>query len=53
MRDSEERWKELCGLAAKEQDPIKLRELIREINDLLIRKRDRLDAEPQGKKQND
>jgi hypothetical protein len=30
-----ERWKDLCEQASKEQDPKKLHELIREINDLL------------------
>ena len=44
MRDSEERWKQLCALAAKEQDPAKLRELVREINELLLRKQRRLDS---------
>jgi hypothetical protein len=44
MREHEERWKELCALAAKEQDPRKLRELVREINELLLRKQERLDA---------
>ena len=38
MREHEERWKELCAKAAKEQDPKKLRELVREINELLARK---------------
>jgi hypothetical protein len=40
-----ERWKLLCELAAKEQDPAKLIELVREINDLLEAKRARLEAE--------
>ena len=44
MREHEERWKELCALAAKEQDPRKLRELVREINELLLRKQERLDV---------
>jgi hypothetical protein len=44
MREHEERWKELCALAAKEQDPRKLRELVREINELLSRKQKRLDV---------
>ena len=42
MRENEERWKELCALAAKEQDPDKLRELIHEINELLSLKAKRL-----------
>jgi hypothetical protein len=40
-----ERWKLLCEQAAKEQDPAKLIELVREINDLLEAKQARLDAE--------
>ncbi len=45
MRENEERWKYLCELAAKEQDPQKLLELTREINKLLLFKQHRLDAE--------
>ena len=48
MRENEERWKYLCELAAKEQDPQKLIELTREINKLLLFKQNRLDGE--GKK---
>jgi hypothetical protein len=48
-----ERWKELCELASKEQDPKKLVELIKEINRLLEAKRHRLeDATSHGKSQN-
>jgi hypothetical protein len=36
---NEERWKVLCEQAAVEQDPKKLHELIKEINDLLKRKK--------------
>ena len=43
MREKRERWKELCELAAQEQDPQKLLELTREINDLLLGKRRRLE----------
>jgi hypothetical protein len=43
-----ERWKELCELASKEQDSKKLHELIREINDLLEAKQKRLDSKPQS-----
>jgi len=39
---NEERWKELCAQAAREQDPVKLAELIGEINRLLLAKRNRL-----------
>jgi hypothetical protein len=42
MRENEERWKLLCELAAKEQDPQKLLELTREINNLLLFKQKRL-----------
>lgn len=42
MRANEERWKELCAKAEKEQDPKKLRELVREINELLAKKQGRL-----------
>jgi hypothetical protein len=44
MREYEERWKELCALAAKEQDPTKLRALVREINELLLKKQERPDV---------
>ena len=39
---NEERWKVLCEQAAVEQDPKKLHELIKEINDLLEAKEARL-----------
>jgi hypothetical protein len=42
MRENEERWRQLCELAAKEQDPQKLLELTREINNLLLYKQKRL-----------
>jgi hypothetical protein len=45
-----ERWKELCELASKEQDSKKLHELIEEINDLLEAKRKRLDSKLQSEK---
>jgi hypothetical protein len=45
MRENEERWKQLCELAAKEQDPQKLLELTREINNLLLFKQKRLTGE--------
>jgi len=35
MRENEERWKELCKQATVEQDPAKLHQLIKEINELL------------------
>jgi len=40
-----ERWKELCELASKEQDPQKLIDLIREINNLLEAKKARLESQ--------
>jgi hypothetical protein len=39
---NKERWRELCEQAAVEQDPNKLLELIKQINDLLDAKRRRL-----------
>lgn len=44
-----ERWKILCEQAAQEQDSKKLIELVREINDLLAAKQERLgrDHSPQ------
>jgi hypothetical protein len=49
MREQTERWMKLCEQAAIEQDPKKLLELVREINDLLAKKRDRLDKEASKK----
>ena len=40
--DSKERWRELCEQASVEQDPDKLLELVREINQLLEEKQTRL-----------
>jgi len=37
-----ERWQALCSQAAQEQDPDRLMELIREINELLKEKEQRL-----------
>jgi hypothetical protein len=45
MRENEERWKYLCELAANEQDPQRLLELTREINQLLLFKQKRLNGE--------
>jgi hypothetical protein len=39
---NKERWKLLCEQASVEQDPERLRELIKEINRLLDEKSDRL-----------
>jgi len=46
MKENEERWKQLCRQAANEQDPHKLSELIKEINDLLQKKQARLKPAP-------
>jgi hypothetical protein len=43
VQGKSERWKLLCELAAQEQDPQKLLELTREINDLLLGKQRRLE----------
>jgi hypothetical protein len=40
-----ERWRDLCSQAAKEQDPDRLMELIRQINELLNKKENRLKRE--------
>jgi hypothetical protein len=45
MREDTERWKKLCEQASIEQDPKKLLELVKEINDLLAKKQNRLDKE--------
>jgi hypothetical protein len=44
MDGSRERWMELAELASKEQDPDRMMELIREINEILERKQQRLDS---------
>ena len=40
-----ERWRQLCAQAAEEQDPDRLMELVREINQLLEEKEERLKRE--------
>jgi hypothetical protein len=42
MREYTERWMELARLASTEQDPVKLLALITEINQLLMKKEERL-----------
>jgi hypothetical protein len=42
VRENTERWMELAKRAAIEQDPVKLLELITEINKLLLEKEERL-----------
>lgn len=46
MQDKTERWLELCNQVAVEQDPQKLIELVKEINDLLEAKERRLGILP-------
>jgi hypothetical protein len=41
MVNNEERWRQLCALAAVEQDPQKLMELVKEISRLLDEKQSR------------
>ena len=48
MQEKKERWLELCAQAAIEQDPNKLMELVKEINDLLEQKERRLGIVPPG-----
>jgi hypothetical protein len=40
--EKKERWQELCAQAAIEQDPVKMIRLVKEINDLLTDKEERL-----------
>ena len=49
MKEHAEEWKQLCQQASTEQNPKKLLELIRRINELLEEKRKRLnsDSHPQ------
>ena len=42
MNEQTERWMQLCAQAAVEQDPKKLMELVKEINELLEQKERRL-----------
>jgi len=44
MKDKEH-WMELCAQAAVEQDPVKMLELVKEINRLLEEKEQRLKAQ--------
>jgi len=44
--EKKERWMELCAQAAVEQDPAKLMELVREINNLMEEKERRLGITP-------
>jgi hypothetical protein len=44
--ENKERWKVLCEQASTEQDPTKLHQLIKEINDLLAAKEARRKGNP-------
>jgi predicted Zn-ribbon and HTH transcriptional regulator len=44
--EKKKRWMELCELAAVEQDPKKLLQLVKEINNLLKEKEQRLGIIP-------
>ena len=44
MEEDEERWKKLCAQASVEKDPVKLIELVDEINRLLDEKEARAKA---------
>ena len=46
MKEYAEEWKNLCKQAAVEHDPVKLHQLIRQINDLLETKETRLKGAP-------
>lgn len=48
MQDKTELWFQLCQQAAVEQDPIRLLQLIKEINDLLEAKEARLLQQRKG-----
>jgi hypothetical protein len=43
MQENTDRWKQLCAEASVEQDPQRLLELTRQINELLLGKQRRLD----------
>jgi len=43
LQDKTELWKQLCAEAAVEQDPQRLLELTRQINDLLLGKQRRIE----------
>ena len=48
--ETREQWMQLCQRASTEQDPDKLVQLVREINNLLEEKRARLDGVADDKK---
>jgi hypothetical protein len=49
--ENAERWRKLCEQAAIEQDPLKLMQLVMEINRLLLEKEERLVRREQEAKQ--
>jgi hypothetical protein len=49
MESNREKWMELCARAANEQDPDKLMELIKQINQLLEAKERRLKGDSTAK----
>ena len=51
--DTKEHWRVLCEQASKEQDPVKLRELIAQINQLLEDKHQRLNSNSPSKRDSD
>jgi hypothetical protein len=48
MQNNDERWKQLCEEARVEQNPQRLLELTRQINDLLLGKQRRLERPDDG-----
>lgn len=42
MKEQTERWMELCAQVAIEQDPARVLELVKKINELLLQKERRL-----------
>jgi hypothetical protein len=44
--ENKEHWKTLCEQAAIEQDPVKLVALVKEIDELLAKKQERLNRLP-------
>jgi hypothetical protein len=48
--ETRERWRNLCEQAATEQDPIRLLQLVSEINRLLLEKEERLVRQEQQAK---
>lgn len=48
IREKREHWEQLCRMAADEQNPERLMELIEQINTLLEEKEKRLQQQRQG-----